>query len=351
MSRTGQRKAVVQQRKTGILAFVVLAITTALYVCVLTPLQGQAATSNATGPFEVTGGEEGVDYDYASNTLNIHPQASSTTLTIKTPAQTTDGIAVTAAPQDEDNAVNIILDGVNIDRSSVVAENAALEISFNATFTTNIYLADNSVNILKGCLSGPDAYSAGGAGIQKCSNTDIDNPGLLFIGVPKESKGTGQLEAQGGKNSAGIGGNGTMETDSPRRANGNNISIAGGTIVAKSTSGAAGIGGGVESDGSNISITGGNVTASSGYNGSGIGSGKGFYSGTARNNTINGNAVVRAASASGTPLSGFEGGLTKGIVTTGTGNPTVWNTTTLYGNVELSQNLEIPTNFDVNSHA
>lgn len=53
------------------------------------------------------------------------------------------------------------------------------------------------------------------------------------------------------------------------------IEITGGTVNAKSSYGAAGIGGGVDSTGGTIIISGGSVTAQGGFNGAGIGSGIG----------------------------------------------------------------------------
>lgn len=126
-------------------------------------------------------------------------------------------------------------------------------------------LADGSENFLKGKVSN----NAGSPGIEKCG--DGDNIGLLTIGVPDGSDGTGKLEATGGKWTAGIGGGFWGVTS--------NIIISGGEVKATGGADASAIGGGACVSGSNITISGGTViTTGAG----GIGSerregGTGFY--------------------------------------------------------------------------
>ena len=76
---------------------------------------------------------------------------------------------------------------------------------------------------------------------------------------------SGQLIANGGNNSAGIGGG--------NHGSGTNITINGGTVTARGGNDGAGIGGGFNGSGSNITINGGTVTATGGNGGAGIGGG------------------------------------------------------------------------------
>lgn len=153
---------------------------------------------------------------------------------------------IVSAPSGE---VNIILDGVTIDVSgtggSTTAGKAAFLITGNCT--TNITLADGSVNTLK---SG--AFYAG---------LENDYHDLTITGT------TGTLNATGGNNCAGIGGSSTGNTQS------GNITIKGGTVNAAGGTGGAGIGGNANNYSNNIFIDGGTVNATGGAGGAGIGGG------------------------------------------------------------------------------
>jgi len=141
----------------------------------------------------------------------------------------------------EDDAVaNVTLNGVNIE----LTQHSPIDLSYGANLT--LTLATGSINTLIAVSSA--------AGIRAPGNT------ALTI------NGTGTLNAQGGTNSAGIGGN--------LQNSGGNIVIYSGTIIARAISG-AGIGGGNNGgSGGNITINGGNITTHGGL-GAGIGGGGG----------------------------------------------------------------------------
>ncbi len=139
---------------------------------------------------------------------------------------------------------------------------------------------------------------------------------LAGISVPEGAElviteaSTGSMYIEGGRSSAGIGGdkdksNGkitisggtlTIEGDvdaagigGGQRGEGKDITITGGTLTVKGGNSAAGIGGGFACGGSNITITGGTVTATGGMYGAGIGGGSNC-DGT--NITITGGTVI-----------------------------------------------------------
>ena len=124
------------------------------------------------------------------------------------------------------------------------------------------------------------------------------NDGNLTIG---SESGTGELTANGGNFSAGIGGS--------YGGDGSGITITGGNITANGGIQAAGIGGGREGDGSNIIITGGEVIANGGSSGAGIGGGYGsMYGGSGNGSdiTISGGKVTATGGKCG---AGIGGGL------------------------------------------
>jgi hypothetical protein len=145
--------------------------------------------------------------------------------------------------------------------------------------------------------------------------------------------GGGRLEAEGGANSAGIGGGyngaggdititgGTVTASGGddgagigggnQRAGGN-ITISGGTVTASGSSYGAGIGGGYQGDGGIITITGGTVTASGNY-GAGIGGGTDRPGGII---TITGGTVT-ASSSSGAGIGGGDAGPSGTIIISG----------------------------------
>ena|GEM_PF-2298603 len=156
------------------------------------------------------------------------------------------------------------------------------------------------------------------------SNVEWYGAGLRVPAVSSLTiNGTGSLEARGGTDSAGIGGN-IFE-------NSGNITINSGTIYAFGNCCGAGIGGGWHGDGGTVVINGGVVFAQGGLRGgapgSGIGSGgRGWEGGTL---TLGGNGVVIANSANA-DVTG-----TQGILFVG-------NTGTMFGNVTLERDMTIP---------
>ena len=105
---------------------------------------------------------------------------------------------------------------------------------------------------------------------------------------------SGQLIANGGNNSAGIGGG--------NHGSGTNITINGGTVTARGGNDGAGIGGGFNGSGSNITINGGTVTATGGEGGAGIGGG--FNRNFGSNITINGGTVTATGGKGGAGIGG-----------------------------------------------
>ena len=142
--------------------------------------------------------------------------------------------------------------------------------------------------------------------------------GVLRAGLEKTSTGTltlkddnqkaGSLTATGGDWAAGIGGQGTIESDPSEQElyDASNITITGGTVNATGGSFGAGIGGGELDNGENITITGGTVTAAGGSFGAGLGGG---HEGNGKNITINGGTVNAAG---GYQSAGIGGGGWKG---------------------------------------
>ena len=96
-----------------------------------------------------------------------------------------------------------------------------------------------------------------------------------------QSRGTGELVANGGGRFAGIGGG--------WRADGGTVTINGGTVTANGGTDGAGIGGGDQGAGGTVTITGGTVMANGGEWGAGIGGGNGGSDATV---TINGGTVM-----------------------------------------------------------
>ena len=191
----------------------------------------------------------------------------------------------------ENATANVTLENVNIDVSS--KSEAAITTQGQGDVTLN--------------LSGNNSVQSGEyhAGVHK------GNAGNLTVTTPEG--GTGSLNATGGKGGAGIGG----DIDGGK---GNNITISGGTIVARGGEHSAGIGGGGNGsakDASNITVSGGNVTAyGSGY-AAGIGGGN---SGSGADIEITGGQVTATGGDQGAGIGGGKGGngsnitVSKGIV-------------------------------------
>lgn len=165
---------------------------------------------------------------------------------------------------------------------------------------------DGNVNLN---IEGSNTVTGGDrhAGVEK------NNAGNLTVG---SESGTGKLEANGGKHSAGIGGgdygsgSNITVTGGEINANGgksgagigsgylgacDTVTISGGTVTANGGSGGAGIGGGAFSGGTNISITGGQVSAKAGVSAAGIGGG---IQETGSNITVSGDAQVKVSGGS-----------------------------------------------------
>lgn len=197
----------------------------------------------------------------------------------------------------ENATANVTLENVNIDVSS--NSEAAITTQGQGDVTLN--------------LSGNNSVQSGEyhAGVHK------GNAGNLTVTTPEG--GTGSLNATGGKGGAGIGG----DIDGGK---GNNITISGGTIVARGGEHSAGIGGGGNGsakDASNITVSGGNVTAyGSGY-AAGIGGGN---SGSGADIEITGGQVTATGGDQGAGIGGGKGGNGSDItVSNGTVNATGGN--------------------------
>ena len=150
------------------------------------------------------------------------------------------------------------------------------------------------------------------AGLEKTSTGTLT---LKDDNQKDDNQKAGSLTATGGKYGAGIGGG--------EGGNGEDITIAGGTVNAASGDGAdidggAGIGGGEYGNGEDITITGGTVTATGGTAGAGIGGGgdDGFY-GNGENITITGGTVNAKGGVFGAGIGGGYGGVGKNITITG----------------------------------
>ena len=179
----------------------------------------------------------------------------------------------------ENATANVTLENVNIDVSS--KSEAAITTQGQGDVTLN--------------LSGNNSVQSGEyhAGVHK------GNAGNLTVTTPEG--GTGSLNATGGKGGAGIGGDSSG-------GNGNNITISGGTVVAKGGEYSAGIGGGGNSshkDASKITISGGDVKATGAGSAAGIGGGNG---GSGTDIEITGGKVTATGGEQGAGIGGGNGG-------------------------------------------
>jgi len=220
------------------------------------------------------------------------------------------GSSVTVSNKDKNTATthriyiqgtaNVTLDGVNIETGS----GAPIEIrDYN---DTNVTLTLSGSNTLI-------SQTANKAAIHKTRGQQGDNSAAATLTI----NGSGSLTAIGGSNAAGIGGGGY-------RGDTHNIIINSGTINAKGTGTAAGIGSSDDGSTWNIVINGGNVTASGDP---GIGA-----------NTENWQGVKDAAITDGMVITTSYRGSTPtgGLVSTDSGK-----TYTVYSEYTLSQNLTI----------
>lgn len=236
-------------------------------------------------PYTVTGGQEGVDWEYTGpdgNTLLIKSNAEELTIgpgpSLNTSGQPVDenGNVLVGRIQVADNignqgaAVKLTLDGI----SSTVSTGAAFDLGKNNQ--VELTLADGTVNTFRG--------GSNYAGISVGDGTQLT------------INGTGTLNATGGSNGAGIGRNGAATSDQT-----SSITINGGTIFATGGGSGAGIGAGSRAAFGDITINGGAVNAAGGSDGAGIGAGD---SGAAGDITINGGAITAIGGYGGAGIGG-----------------------------------------------
>ena len=147
-------------------------------------------------------------------------------------------------------------------------------VTWGAANTTTWYIVNDMNVLLEGAVCQGDVrlILADGAELTATGMNDPDfTPGIQVSGngnsltIYGQTDQSGQLEANGGKYAAGIGGGNS--------AAGSNITINGGTVKATGGLYGAGIGGGQKADGDNITINGGMITANGGNEASGIGGG------------------------------------------------------------------------------
>ena len=222
--------------------------------------------ATADGKQTVKQGNNGAVED-AAPVIKQNEQNNSSTATDKT-------ITIDA---EKDATANVTLGGVNIDASSRGNNTAGIRTTGDGNVTIELD-GNNSVK------SAADA-----AGLQK------NNSGNLTI--KDDNTTAGNLEASGGRGSAGIGGGNNQRAD--------NITITGGEIIATGGNGGAGIGGGRDSgpnSASGILISGGKVTATGGdFGGAGIGGGS--WS-SASDITITGGEVTAKGGTNGAGIGG-----------------------------------------------
>ena len=216
------------------------------------PLEDMPSTNTQFGDFTVTGGTEGVDFDYDETTGTLTVKTGTALKIEGTGAATDDKIVIASG-----TSANVTVKNVNINVSGT--NNArAFEVAGTA-----------SVNLT---LEGTNTFQSGSgaAGLQV-------NEGASLV-ITENS--TGSVDATGKSGGAGIGG--------AKNKGGGTITINGGTVTATAASNAAGIGGGQNGNGGTVTINGGNVNATGTYRGAGIGSGPDGSGGTV---TINGGTV------------------------------------------------------------
>lgn len=308
-------------------------------------------------PFEVSGGsEDDYAFDETNQVLSINTDTNLEIANTVSNVSTAWRIEVAASAP----GANVTLNGVNI----VTNTGAPFFIPLNYANDVHITLGTGTKNILKATT---DKYAA----LQK-GDTNGSNVGTLTI------EGEGELDATAGKYAAAIGGagegqngshitinsgtiyatapwkgagiGGSSPSDEQENGAGRYITITGGKVIATGGTEAAGIGGGHKRAGDYISITGGVVEATGGvYNtvGAGAAIGGGSPSSyTCSNNIINGNVVVIATSgaANRAALDGFTfSPTTPGILFSRLGSTGSWGST-MYGSVEITEDVTFPTN-------
>lgn len=161
-----------------------------------------------------------------------------------------------------------------------------------------------NITISGGRITATGTSGAGiGGGVAATAESNVSGHDITILG--------GYITAKAGGSSAGIGGGFNYQNG----ADGYNISISGGTVIAQVTAGnySAGIGGGHKGNGENITITGGNVEAVGGT-GAGIGGGGG---GSGEQITITGGNVSATSAEQGAGIGGGQKGTGSNIVISG----------------------------------
>ena len=227
------------------------------------PMENMPETpSNQFGDFTVTGGTEGIDFEYdeVTGTLTV---LTGTALKIEgTGNATTDKIKIA-----DGITANVTIKNVNIDVSSTSGA-CAFEVGDGATLNLTL----DGANAL---ISGND-----------CAGLQVGEGETLII----TENSTGYLNAIGGYFAAGIGGG--------YDGSGGTIDINAGFVTAIGGIGAAGIGGGTRGSGGNVEISGGDVTATGSSGAAAIGDGRNGSGGTFSTGT-NGNADITVRNADG----------------------------------------------------
>ena len=251
------------------------------------------------GQFTVIGGQEGRDYIFVDDVLNIKSGGTYTVGMVSNIPVTSDRIEVKAS-----EAVELIFDNVNINCSSGT-DIAAVEINGPKKVTLELK-GKNSLNSGAGCAgvelknnanlvitssSGGqlDACSDDGAGIGGINNTE--GAGSKRSVNKVVIKG-GIINATGISGGAGIGGN--------RGCDGCDVTVTGGTLTATGKNGAAGIGGGIGGNGGSFTITGGKVNAIGSKAAAGIGGG--YFDGYIYTGGNGGTVVIKGGELTATAI-------------------------------------------------
>ncbi len=228
------------------------------------PLEGMGEPKTY-GDFTVTGGTEGIDFEYDEGTGTLTVKTGTALKIEGTGSATTDKIKI-----GDGITANVTIKNVNIDVSGT-DDTAAFEVGDGATLNLTL----EGSNILKSGNS--------------CAGLQVAEGETLVI----TENSTGSLDATGGTNAAGIGGN--------ENAAGGAIYIKGGTITATGGLEGAGIGGGNDGSGGIINISGGNVTATGKDTGAGIGGGR---NGSGGDINISGGNVTATGKDTGAGIGG-----------------------------------------------
>ncbi len=308
-----------------------------------------SADGVTAGDFTVTGGVQGTDYTYESNTLTV---LTSTDLAISgtttsdrivvntgvTAYLTLDNVNIQFNDGDDASAkngtsaievlgsANIYLIGTNTLKSGY--KRAGLEVKDGASVTISTSGSEASISATGGgCGAGIGGgedggggeividrgiiFAVGGAGAAGIgSGCDSDRNDGVSVNCGTITINGGTVTATGGEYGAGIGSGGDYISAGA-------ITVTGGTVTATGGLGAAGIGSGFGGAGGNIIISGGTVTAnggvdSSGKGGDGIGNGYGSTATNCFSTGTNGNAMIMATSIDESAKSEWSGMIFEG---------------------------------------